>query len=274
MLPGYNGLLIEPHAAALEAAIERLVSDPGLRARLAEKGLETVRELGIERWRERWEDLLRTYLERRDAPMDDRRPETGPGELAALRARQAELEGALARLRAEAAEKEIRERLVRFEQDVEFADLKASLESARDARLDQANAGLSSLEIRLRNLENDKRGLEAARQDLELSAPDCAISASGSSPRGTTWRGGFRRRRGPSPTVSSRSSGASCGPCFPRARGGGSSTVAFAGSSAASSGRAPRTRRPRGPSGREARRPRPGRMPPILKRRRRTSGPT
>jgi polysaccharide pyruvyl transferase CsaB len=167
VLPGYNGLLIEPNAAALEAAIERLASDPGLRARLAEKGLETVQGFGIGRWRESWEELLRTYLERRDA-MDDRRPETGPGELAALRARQAELEGALTRLRAEAAEKEIRERLVRFERDVEFADLKASLKSARDTRLDQATAGLSSLEVRLRKLENDKRDLEAVRQDLEL----------------------------------------------------------------------------------------------------------
>lgn len=166
VLPGYNGLLIEPNAAALEAAALRLILDPDFRERLAAKGLETVRGFGIERWREQWEDLLRTYLERRNHAMNDRRPQTEAGELAALRARQAELEGALARLRAEAVEKEIRQRLLSFEREVEFGDLKASLESARDERLAQATAGLSSLEIRLKALDGEKRDLEQERAGL------------------------------------------------------------------------------------------------------------
>ncbi|HSF39828.1 MAG TPA: glycosyltransferase, partial [Thermoanaerobaculia bacterium] len=166
VLPGYNGLLIEPNAAALEAAALRLIADPGLRGRLAAKGLETVQGFGIERWREHWEDLLRTYLERRDDAMNDRRPQAEAGELGALRARQAELEGTLARLRAEAVEKEIRQRLLLFEQGVEFGDLKAGLESARDERLAQAVAGLSSLEIRHRALEAEKRDLELERAGL------------------------------------------------------------------------------------------------------------
>ncbi|HSF40187.1 MAG TPA: glycosyltransferase, partial [Thermoanaerobaculia bacterium] len=166
VLPGYNGLLIEPNAAALEAAALRLLADPGLRERLAAKGLETVQGFGIERWREHWEDLLRTYLERRDDAMNDRRSHAEAGELGALRARQAELEGTLARLRAEAVEKEIRQRLLLFEQGVEFGDLKAGLESARNERLDQAVAGLSSLEIRHRALEAEKRDLELERAGL------------------------------------------------------------------------------------------------------------
>jgi len=62
ILNEYNGLLVEPNAAAVRAAIERLLLDRPLLERLAEKALDTARSFRIERWRERWEDILRTYL--------------------------------------------------------------------------------------------------------------------------------------------------------------------------------------------------------------------
>ena len=72
VLSEFNGLLVEPSAAAIEGAIDRLLTDPSLGERLAKGALETVRSFGLERWRDRWTDLLSTYLPARPA----RRPRT------------------------------------------------------------------------------------------------------------------------------------------------------------------------------------------------------
>jgi polysaccharide pyruvyl transferase CsaB len=62
ILDEHNGLLIEPNAAALRAAIERVILDRALLARLAARAFETAQTFSLDRWQARWEDLLRTFL--------------------------------------------------------------------------------------------------------------------------------------------------------------------------------------------------------------------
>ncbi|GBC85875.1 D-inositol 3-phosphate glycosyltransferase [bacterium HR11] len=61
VIDGYNGLLIEPTAAAVRGALERLIGDPALRTRLGLQAVETVRAFDIVDWRVRWRDVLRTF---------------------------------------------------------------------------------------------------------------------------------------------------------------------------------------------------------------------
>jgi deoxyadenosine/deoxycytidine kinase len=54
-----NGLLVEPgDAPALTAALQRMIDDDALRARLAERGRESVEHLRIDRY---WEALREVY---------------------------------------------------------------------------------------------------------------------------------------------------------------------------------------------------------------------
>lgn len=71
ILDDYNGILVEPNAAAVRAGLERLIRDPGLRHRLAGNALKTVQAFAIDRWRNHWLDILRTFLP--DRPSQSRR---------------------------------------------------------------------------------------------------------------------------------------------------------------------------------------------------------
>ncbi len=158
VLDGYNGLLIEPDAGALRGAVERLILDPELRERLARQGLATVQEFGIERWRTRWEDLLRTFLPLERDAMDETRPPDPP----ALRARLFEIEGTLARLRADAAEREIGGRLLLYERDAQLA---AREESEREAER-EAERRAREQEERLREASAAGEALAAEKRQL------------------------------------------------------------------------------------------------------------
>ena len=60
---GHNGLLIAPRANDLEAALARLIEDPGLRSSLGENALKVAREsYCIEHWRERLAPVLEGAL--------------------------------------------------------------------------------------------------------------------------------------------------------------------------------------------------------------------
>jgi polysaccharide pyruvyl transferase CsaB len=166
VLDGYNGLLIEPDAGALRGAIERLILDPGLRERLARQGLATVQEFGIDRWRTRWEDLLRTFLPlERDAMNETRFPEE-PG----LRARLFEIEGTLARLRADAAERDIGGRLLLYESDARLAAAAEREETAEREREEALAVAREKAELaeRLQALDRERAALREQR-DLILA---------------------------------------------------------------------------------------------------------
>ncbi|HTG34662.1 MAG TPA: polysaccharide pyruvyl transferase family protein [Thermoanaerobaculia bacterium] len=169
VLDGYNGLLIEPDAGALRGAVERLILDPELRERLARQGLATVQGFGIERWRTRWEDLLRTFLPLERGAMDATRPPDEP----ALRARLFEIEGTLARLRADAAEREIGGRLLLYERDAQLAAREESRREAeslareREERLREASAAGEALAAEKRQLAERLQALD--RERLALS---------------------------------------------------------------------------------------------------------
>ena len=154
VLDGYNGLLIEPDAGALRGAVERLILDPELRDRLARQGLATVQGFGIERWRTRWEDLLRTFLPLERDAMNETRPPDEP----ALRARLFEIEGTLARLRADAAEREIGGRLLLYEREAQLA--------AREESEREAERRAREQEERLRQEEERLREARAAGEAL------------------------------------------------------------------------------------------------------------
>ncbi|WP_158295536.1 glycosyltransferase family 4 protein [Crenalkalicoccus roseus] len=58
VIDGYNGLLIEPRADRLEAALERMISDATLRATCGRRARDISEAFGIEKWRERWRRVL------------------------------------------------------------------------------------------------------------------------------------------------------------------------------------------------------------------------
>jgi glycosyltransferase involved in cell wall biosynthesis len=58
VIDGYNGLLIEPSADRLEAALEAMIADPGLRATCGRRAREVSEAFSIERWRARWRRVL------------------------------------------------------------------------------------------------------------------------------------------------------------------------------------------------------------------------
>jgi GT2 family glycosyltransferase/glycosyltransferase involved in cell wall biosynthesis len=55
---GANGLLVEPDAAAVASAINRLVTDPHLRGELQRAGAESASRFGLDVWESRWRALL------------------------------------------------------------------------------------------------------------------------------------------------------------------------------------------------------------------------
>jgi glycosyltransferase involved in cell wall biosynthesis len=62
ILPGFNGLLIEPSAAALADALKMLIEDQELRQKYSRRGREVSLSFSIETWRAQWRDLLGRYL--------------------------------------------------------------------------------------------------------------------------------------------------------------------------------------------------------------------
>jgi len=63
VIDGHNGILIEPTAADLKNAIEKLILQPELRYKLAENGRQTVeRSFTLERWRAQWKPVLSEFL--------------------------------------------------------------------------------------------------------------------------------------------------------------------------------------------------------------------
>ena len=62
ILPGYNGLLIEPDKECLYNAICCLIEDSVLRENLAENGFKTAQVFNIDIWKQRWEFELKPYL--------------------------------------------------------------------------------------------------------------------------------------------------------------------------------------------------------------------
>lgn len=148
ILDGFNGLLIEPDAAALRAALERLIRSPDLREHLVRHGHATVERFAIDRWRARWRDLLRTFLPVERDVMDETR---FPDETSA-RTRLFEIEGTLARARADAAEREIGARLLLYE---------------RDARIDALEGEKRVLAERLEAIDRERTALRDQLTALE-----------------------------------------------------------------------------------------------------------
>lgn len=62
IIPDYNGLLIEPNEAALRDALTRLIESPDLRARLARSAADVAQAFDIEKWRSRWQSILKKYI--------------------------------------------------------------------------------------------------------------------------------------------------------------------------------------------------------------------
>lgn len=60
IIDGYNGLLIEPRADRLEAALEMVIRDESLRKSCGRRARDLSEAFGIERWRQRWRRVLRT----------------------------------------------------------------------------------------------------------------------------------------------------------------------------------------------------------------------
>ena len=73
ILHEHNGLLIEPTAAALDAALTRLILDPELRARLGRNAREVAETFTLDRWRRQWAGLLESRLLTTDVPNMPRR---------------------------------------------------------------------------------------------------------------------------------------------------------------------------------------------------------
>jgi len=73
VLSGYNGVLINPDPMELTDSLKELIADGAKRHRLGCNALATAREaFGLERWRERWREVLMHVSARNCAP--GRRP--------------------------------------------------------------------------------------------------------------------------------------------------------------------------------------------------------
>jgi GT2 family glycosyltransferase/glycosyltransferase involved in cell wall biosynthesis len=62
IMPGYNGLLVEPSVPALKAALHLLCQDKDLRKDLSRHALELVQNFGITQWRARWRKVLSEFI--------------------------------------------------------------------------------------------------------------------------------------------------------------------------------------------------------------------
>lgn len=58
---GMNGLLVDPDARSLAAAINRLIVDHELRTRLQKTAVDTAHHFELKSWRKRWADVLHEY---------------------------------------------------------------------------------------------------------------------------------------------------------------------------------------------------------------------
>ena len=58
---GMNGLLVDPDAKSIAAAINRLILDSPLRQQLQKNASETAHHFELKRWRERWVGVLHEY---------------------------------------------------------------------------------------------------------------------------------------------------------------------------------------------------------------------
>ena len=64
ILDGFNGFLVMPNSEALTDAIERVITDHGLRRKIGLKAAETAREVfSQERWKSQWRDVLEYLIE-------------------------------------------------------------------------------------------------------------------------------------------------------------------------------------------------------------------
>lgn len=68
VLDRFNGLLIEPRADRLVAAVEELVGDAALRRRLGQCAREVAECFGIERWRASWCRIVEEVVPERSVP--------------------------------------------------------------------------------------------------------------------------------------------------------------------------------------------------------------
>ncbi len=62
VINGYNGLLIEPTAPALERALRQLLDDAEMRAQLGGRGREVAKSFSLARWRNAWMNRLHQGL--------------------------------------------------------------------------------------------------------------------------------------------------------------------------------------------------------------------
>lgn len=62
VLPGYNGLLIEPTEDSLRQALSLLMENPDLRRNFSKRGMEVANSFNIENWRLQWEKVFKNYL--------------------------------------------------------------------------------------------------------------------------------------------------------------------------------------------------------------------
>ncbi len=62
VIDGFNALVIEPSAAALEDAVVRLLEDRELARALAGRGRETAARFSLDLWRTRWRRILASYV--------------------------------------------------------------------------------------------------------------------------------------------------------------------------------------------------------------------
>src|SRR3546814_1314933 len=88
---GMNGLLVDPDARSIAAAINRLIVDSQLRERLQRSASETAHHFELQSWRERWVGVLNDYGWVSDRTIDswrvrhgDRRSEEHTSELRSL----------------------------------------------------------------------------------------------------------------------------------------------------------------------------------------------
>jgi glycosyltransferase involved in cell wall biosynthesis len=71
VLPDYNGLLVEPNAESLRNALARLLENPDLRLKLAQRGVDVAKTFDIETWRLRWQMVLQKYLPAQEAVINN-----------------------------------------------------------------------------------------------------------------------------------------------------------------------------------------------------------
>jgi glycosyltransferase involved in cell wall biosynthesis len=176
VLDGYNGLLIKPGPQALVDAVERLVADRALTARLAAHALDVASSFGRARWQQRWLDLMGRSLGRTPGSVDSRGTAALPGgradASAAVEPAQDAARLALSLADAMASRDSLADamRLVAQERDAARRH-RERMAAERDAA--RADADLArrerSLAVAEAELERRERALVAANLDYAIS---------------------------------------------------------------------------------------------------------